>query len=80
MIDHVYTIYDRVAEDAGPLFTARNEGVALRALGDVFKNSYGKPEEYKLLCIGTYDHTTAKLESIDPPIDIYFDPGRFANV
>ena len=54
MIYNVYTVYDNVAEEAGPPFVAVNDGIARR----MFKNM-NIPEslksDYKLVRIGFYD-------------------------
>lgn len=54
MIMYLYTVYDKVAEEAGPVFQAINDGIAMRQ----FK-SLGIPEalekDYTLHRIGQYD-------------------------
>lgn len=68
MIYNVYTVYDKVAEEAGPPFTAVNDGIARR----MFKNM-NIPEslksDYKLIRIGFYDSKDVQL-AIDEPYEI----------
>lgn len=54
MFKKVFTIYDKVAEEAGPLFTAINDGVAIRQTCMLLKDSIC-PEDYQLLCVATID-------------------------
>lgn len=63
MANKIYTIFDRVAECAGPLFEAPNDGVAMRA----FKNTLGQTPsyqlgDYRLYRVGTFDPMTMKLD------------------
>ena len=55
MIQRLYTIRDTVAEENGPIFTAKNDGVALRQFKEILTSIQNDPEEYKLFCIGTWD-------------------------
>ena len=68
MIFNVYTVFDIVAEEAGPPFTAVNDGIARR----MFKNM-NIPEslksDYKLVRIGFYDSKDMQL-SIDEPYEV----------
>lgn len=68
MIYNVYTVYDNVAEEAGPPFTAVNDGIARR----MFKNM-NIPEslksDYKLVRIGFYDSKDMQL-AIDEPYEV----------
>lgn len=56
----LYTIKDLVADDVGPLFQARNEGVAVRQYNHVTKEVYNK-NEYELWRVGYF---TDKMELI----------------
>lgn len=50
----LYTVYDRLAEEAGPVFEAKNDPVALRNYANLL-NSVQKtanPDEYELWCVG----------------------------
>lgn len=51
---NIYCIYDKVAEESGPLFTAVNDGIAIRQ----FRNIPIPPSlknDYQLCRIGTYN-------------------------
>lgn len=56
-VQHVYTVYDKVANLFGPLFEAVNDGVAIRQFRQILKtidpNSQG---DFILRCIGQFDH------------------------
>lgn len=63
MLNKIYTIFDRVAEQAGPLFEAPNDGVAMRA----FRNTLVKTPEYqmgdyRLYRLGSFDPDSMKME------------------
>ncbi|QXP44175.1 MAG: nonstructural protein [Arizlama microvirus] len=53
---NIYCIYDKVAESAGPLFQAVNDGVAIRqAVRTLSQVPKSLREEYDLRRIGEYD-------------------------
>nr|QJB18792.1 MAG: nonstructural protein [Microvirus sp.] len=60
MITNLYAVYDKVAKEAGPPFTAVNDGIAKRS----FKQM-NIPEQllgdYELHMIGAYDTVTMDL-------------------
>lgn len=55
MKTNVYTIRDVVANESGPLFEAKNDGVAVRQFDRLVKDLDHK-DEYVLLCVAAYDH------------------------
>jgi len=55
MTEQLYAIYDKLAEEYGPLFDAQNEAVAQRKYLTSLKKHDLKEEEYVLTFIGTYD-------------------------
>lgn len=57
----LYCIYDRVAEESGPVFEAKNDGVAMRKF-QMFMEDKPFAEDYQLNCIGEYDHETGCVE------------------
>lgn len=81
MQTNLYVIYDKVAEESGPVYQAVNDGVAVRQ----FKSTIEKipsslRDEYQLVCIGMYDSKTLK-GSLTPArvIDVVFSPdGKYA--
>jgi len=65
----VYVIYDKVAEDSGPMFEAVNNGVALRQACNVLKPL--PPiliDDYQLVKIGEYDTREMQIYIIPPEI------------
>nr|QJB18787.1 MAG: nonstructural protein [Microvirus sp.] len=69
----VYVIYDKVAEDSGPMFEAVNDGVALRQAVNILKPL--PPlfrDEYKLVCLGEYNPSTMEIQRFLPPREIDF--------
>jgi hypothetical protein len=57
MLFRLYILYDKVAEEGGPVFQAKNDAVALRHFEQAMAAQHGvmHPEDFKLLCIGFYD-------------------------
>jgi len=53
----LFVVYDRIAEESGPVFEAVNTGVAIRNYRAILSRANNYPEEYQLLQVGTYDHT-----------------------
>jgi hypothetical protein len=52
----LYTVYDRVAEEAGPVFQARTKGVAIRYFQKLIAdNSEVNAVDYWLYYLGSYD-------------------------
>lgn len=66
MKNNCYVIYDRTAEESGPVFEAKNDGIALRNFQLMLED---KPfaEDYVLLCVGSIDHDTSVITgTLDP--------------
>lgn len=62
----IYVIYDRVAMESGPIFEARNDGVAFRQYSAVVQRAKGaNAEEYQLLKLGEIDHDTNVISPCD---------------
>lgn len=61
-----FTIYDRVLDDHTTLFTAQNEGMAVRQINSMRKNPGHPlneyPEEMDLYEVGSFDSGSALLE------------------
>lgn len=69
MKNRIYTIYDRVAEECGPIWEAKNDGIAQRGYQKFMAEShspYFEETDYMLLCIGTVDKTTSLIEPFEP--------------
>lgn len=63
---NVYVIYDVIAEESGPLFTAKNDGVARRQY-EVSRDKNGFSEEdFVLKRIGWFDPETMMIDGVKP--------------
>lgn len=67
MKQNLYVIYDKTAEEAGPIFQAVNNGVALRQVVNVLKPLPASlRDEYKLVKVGEFDTLTMKVCVCNP--------------
>lgn len=84
MITRLYSLYDAVAEEFGPLFSAKNDDVALRNVIQMFtdmKVNIASVESYHLYYVGNFDTVTGQLiESSIDAIEINIDYDALANV
>lgn len=72
----LYVIYDRTAEEAGPLFEAPNDGVALRNYRNVMDKVPGyQRADYRLYKLGSLDEHTMAMTVVVAPEEIIFDQG-----
>lgn len=75
MMTRLYAIRDRVAQDCGPLFQARNDGVAMRHyqqfMAEVEKG-FCKRTDFVLLYCGDFDTETLKGSFVSPPTEVIF--------
>lgn len=59
----LYCIYDRVAGEAGPLFQAVNDQVAVRQSINVLHTiPLSLRPDYQLLCVGQFDSRTCNID------------------
>jgi len=59
MLTNVYTIRDKLAEESGPIFTAKSDAVAIRsALNSISEFPLG---DFELLQLGTFNTETSEL-------------------
>lgn len=64
----LYTVYDRVAEQAGPVYCAVNDGVALRMYRALLQGEHVvDPDVYWLYALGDYDVSSMVIVPISPP-------------
>lgn len=56
----IYSIYDRVAEDSGPVWPAKNDAVAIRNARIMLKEV--RADEFRLYCVGSWDSEAVALE------------------
>lgn len=73
MIANMYVIHDRLVGDSCPIFEGRNHAAALRMSQSVLAKL--NKDEFKLLYLGTFDHSLNKADFLDVPEDIPFDFG-----
>ncbi len=53
---NIYTIYDKVAEECGPVFQAKNDMVAVRMLKSMLAENPNIPiDEYEVYSLGEFD-------------------------
>lgn len=64
----LYCIYDRVAEESGPIFEAKNDMMALRMYNGV--NLPGQPDDFQLLRLGEYHHSPVKIVPLKSPVEV----------
>ncbi len=55
MITEIYTIFDNVSCEAGPIFQAKNLFVASRYVKNLIDESPVNPSDYELVRLGTFD-------------------------
>lgn len=60
---NIYTIFDRVAEEAGPIFVAKSDAVAVRNFRHYTKDT--RQEEYRLYRVGEYDNDKVMVFGLD---------------
>lgn len=63
MTYNLYTIYDKVSKECGPVFQAKNFGVAKRYVEDLVKNNPIKLDDYTLYQLASFDSESLKLVS-----------------
>ncbi len=53
---NIYTIYDVVAKEAGPIFQGKNDEVAVRVFNSLLNDTPNiKPTDYEIYCLGEFD-------------------------
>jgi hypothetical protein len=53
----LYVIYDRLAEESGPILECKNDSVAVRAYKRALESQKaGADDEYWLYCVGEFDN------------------------
>lgn len=67
----VYTVYDEVAEESGPLYEAVNDSVALRKFRQLLQQvSPTDQDAFKLYYLGSYDRNVMRLVVVDDPVNV----------
>lgn len=65
MVMRIYCVYDVVAKESGPLFTAKNIQVAQRMFNQMLKDVGAESEDFRLVHLGLYDNEVPVI-SVDP--------------
>ena len=68
MNTELFTIYDKVAQEAGPIFQAKNLSVAMRYVNEMIKDNKLNLHEYDLVRLGSFDSESMFL-SVFPKAD-----------
>lgn len=71
MKTNLYVIFDKVAEESGPVFNAVNDGVAMRSFRNMAKDMDAQARaEYQLFRIGAFDTMSLDMEVESEPVEI----------
>ncbi len=65
----VYVLYDRVAEECGPVWAAKNDATAIRNARIQLKEV--RTDEYRLYCLGSLDTERVELKAVDKAREIF---------
>lgn len=71
MISNIYTVYDKVGCQSGPVFESRNDGVAVRQFRSMDFNGFN--DDFKLLRLGSIDHDNNVITVEPVPVDVIGD-------
>lgn len=74
MINNIYTIYDVIAQECGPLFEAKNDAIANRAVYHLIKSKGVRLEEHKLIHLGYINTEEAEItpSNIKTEVDLSY--------
>lgn len=67
---NLYVMHDKLAEESGPIFEAKNDAVATRAFHNLLSDCAGRVSEYALLRLGVVDHAINKITLTELPEEI----------
>ena len=63
---NIYTIYDTVAKECGPIFQSKNDDVAVRAFHSLLaETSNVMTTDYELYCLGEFDTEARTFVPLD---------------
>lgn len=57
----LYVVYDKVAQDSGPIFQASNVGVAIRQYKQLMASQSLNKQDFDLICLGYFDRISMEL-------------------
>lgn len=71
---NIYTIYDSVAKECGPIYQAKNHDVAVRAFKSLISDTPNvKVSDYDLYCLGEFDTEKCSFVPVEVPFTIPVD-------
>ena len=69
MIVKLYSVFDSVAEEFGPIYSCKNDEVAKRAFHELIKDS-SSSLDYDLYFLGTFNTDTGFIDSVTLPVRV----------
>lgn len=77
----IYTVYDKIAEESGPLFIQKSDSTARRAFRSMIKDEKLRREEYELRYLGDYDTEKSVIQARKTPytIDLIYEEEEVKN-
>ena len=69
MLMFLYVIYDKIAQEAGPVFESKNDLTAARGFR-LGIPANANPSEFSLLCIGSISHDPVKITGFETPREV----------
>jgi len=66
----MYVVLDRIAEDSGPIFEAKNDAVAHRNYRKMMESVDLPRSSFRLLSLGEFNHETQKIVVYENIVDI----------
>lgn len=74
MLHQLYVVRDRVADEASPIFSAKNDGIASRMAQNMIKNvGMFITDDYKCFHVGSFDTETMELKVFPAREVVIFD-------
>ena len=71
---NIYTIYDSVAKECGPIFQSKNHDVAVRAFKSLISDTPNvNVSDFDLYYLGEFDTETCSLVPLEVPFTIPVD-------
>lgn len=69
MLMFLYAIYDKLAQECGPVFEAKNDLTAARGFFQSIP-PVAKASEFSLLCVGSFSHDPVKITGFEIPREV----------
>lgn len=67
----LYSIYDRIAEEGGPVFASRNNATAIRTFKGVMQREQLNPADFRLYCVGSWTAQNMAVEGLERPVEVF---------